>query len=83
MLLYHLSMAENGHPLKEEGAQNGTKPKVIVSMPPPLCNMPLHAHQHGRTQVNNVGLQTLNRTMHVCSGGLVKGCGSSNLPDQE
>jgi hypothetical protein len=80
---YRLSRTETGHPLKEEGAQNGTEPEVLVGTLSTLCKLSLHAYQHGRTPVKNVGLQTLNGTMHVCPGGLVKGCRSSNPPDQE
>jgi hypothetical protein len=73
MPLYCLSRTETGHPLKEEGAQDSTKPKVLVGMSSTLCKLSLHAYQHGRTPVKNGGLQTLNGTMHVFLGGLVKG----------
>jgi hypothetical protein len=83
MPLYRLSRTKIGHPLKEEGAKNGTEPEVIVSTSMTLYKLSLHAYQHGRTPIKNVFLQILKGTMHVFSRGLVKGCGSSNLPDQD
>jgi hypothetical protein len=79
---YCLYGTETGHPLKEEALKNCTKPKALVGKPLTLCNLSLHACQHGHTPVKNGGLQTLNDTMHVPPRGLVKGCRSSNLPDQ-
>jgi hypothetical protein len=60
MSLYHLFGTETGHPLKEKGAQNDTKPKFLVITMLTLCKLPLHAYQHGRTLVKYGGLQTLN-----------------------
>jgi hypothetical protein len=44
MPLYCLSRTETGHPLEEEGTQNGTKPKVLVGTPTTLYELSLHAY---------------------------------------
>jgi hypothetical protein len=48
---YHLSRTQTGYPLKEERAQNGTKPKVLVAMLSALCELPLHAVKHDHTPI--------------------------------
>jgi hypothetical protein len=68
---YCLSGTETGYPLKEKGTQNRTEPEVLVGTLSTLCQLSLHAHQHGRTPVKNVCLLTLNGTVHVCPGGLM------------
>jgi hypothetical protein len=78
---YRLSGTETGHPLKEEGAQDSTKPKFLIGTLPTLCKLSLHAYKHGSTPVKNGGLQALNGTMHMCLEGLMKGCRSSNPPN--
>jgi hypothetical protein len=66
---------------EEEREKDGAKPNFF-SMLLALCQLPLHACEHGRTPFEYICLLALNCTIHVHAGSLVKGHRSNNLPNK-
>jgi hypothetical protein len=83
MALYCLPRAKARHSLKEERTQYSPKPKVLVPSSMIVDELFLHACKHGSAPVKNNGIQALNCTMHMCTGGLMKCYRSHDLPNHE